>query len=164
MWSNLQQKIQSEVRDTQPCETVVVGEFPEIETGDPPVPDSVDPPAPDDGIRLQSDDSGTCRSAGQAECSAGKRVSPLARGLIFFIRIYQYAISPWLPCRCRFVPTCSCYAVEALKKRGVIAGTLLTVYRILRCQPFCRGGYDPVPEKGFGHHTAGAKNSDEETE
>ncbi|MCI5778915.1 MAG: membrane protein insertion efficiency factor YidD [Lentisphaeria bacterium] len=54
-----------------------------------------------------------------------------------------------MPCRCRFQPTCSQYAVEALRQRGLWMGCVLTVWRILRCQPFCRGGYDPVPETGF---------------
>ena len=48
---------------------------------------------------------------------------------------------------CRFTPTCSAYALEAYSKRGFIVGTILTVWRILRCNPFCAGGYDPVPEK-----------------
>lgn len=50
---------------------------------------------------------------------------------------------------CRFTPTCSAYALEAYQKRGFIVGTILTVWRILRCNPFCAGGYDPVPERGF---------------
>lgn len=50
---------------------------------------------------------------------------------------------------CRFTPTCSAYALEAYQKRGFIVGTILTVWRILRCNPFCAPGYDPVPEHGF---------------
>ena len=50
---------------------------------------------------------------------------------------------------CRFYPTCSAYALEAFQKRGFFVGMILTVWRILRCNPFCRGGYDPVPDKGF---------------
>ena len=50
---------------------------------------------------------------------------------------------------CRFTPTCSAYALEAYRKRGFIVGTILTVWRILRCNPFCAGGYDPVPEHGL---------------
>ena len=69
---------------------------------------------------------------------------------IWLIRFYQKCLSPLKrrPC-CRFVPTCSAYAVEAFQKRGFFAGMFLTVKRILRCQPFCAGGYDPVPEKGL---------------
>ena len=50
---------------------------------------------------------------------------------------------------CRFTPTCSAYALEAFQKRGFFVGLYLTVTRILRCQPFCAGGWDPVPERGF---------------
>ena len=69
--------------------------------------------------------------------------------LIFFINLYRKFISPLKPPCCRFTPTCSAYAIEALKKRGVIVGSLLAAFRILRCNPFSRGGYDPVPERGF---------------
>ena len=69
---------------------------------------------------------------------------------IRMIRFYQKYLSPLkrYP-TCRFYPTCSAYAVEAFQKRGFFVGAILTVYRILRCNPFCRGGYDPVPDKGF---------------
>ena len=69
--------------------------------------------------------------------------------LIAPIWVYQHTISPFTPAVCRFTPTCSAYAVEAYEKRGFLAGTVLTVWRVLRCNPFCTGGYDPVPERGF---------------
>lgn len=66
------------------------------------------------------------------------------------IRFYQKYLSPLKRSpTCRFYPTCSAYAIEAFEKRGFFVGMILTVYRILRCNPFCRGGYDPVPDKGF---------------
>lgn len=68
---------------------------------------------------------------------------------IALIRLYQKFISPLKPPTCRFYPTCSSYAIEAFQKRGVFVGLILTVWRILRCNPFCRGGYDPVPTRGF---------------
>lgn len=69
----------------------------------------------------------------------------MKRLLISLIHGYQKYISPALrPC-CRFTPTCSRYAVEAIEKHGAVKGTLLAVWRILRCNPFCHGGYDPVP-------------------
>ena len=67
--------------------------------------------------------------------------------LTFLIKGYHKHISPLFPQACRFYPTCSMYAVEAIERFGVIRGSLLATYRILRCNPFCRGGYDPVPEK-----------------
>ena len=72
--------------------------------------------------------------------------------LIWLIKFYRKVLSP-LKGRstCRFSPTCSAYALEALEKRGAIVGTILFVWRIFRCQPFCAGGYDPVPEKGLRH-------------
>ena len=67
--------------------------------------------------------------------------------LKFFIKLYRKFISPILPDSCRFTPSCSQYAIEAIDKFGAIRGTILASYRILRCNPFCRGGYDPVPDK-----------------
>ncbi len=61
------------------------------------------------------------------------------------IRLYQRLISPWKPRTCRFHPSCSQYALEALGRHGPIKGTLLTAWRLLRCQPFAKGGFDPVP-------------------
>jgi len=67
--------------------------------------------------------------------------------LQFFIKLYRKFLSPILPQSCRFTPSCSEYALEALEKHGAIKGTILSVYRVLRCNPFCRGGYDPVPDR-----------------
>jgi len=61
-----------------------------------------------------------------------------------FLRLYKTFLSPFLPPSCRFEPTCSDYAQEAVEKYGAIRGTWLGFKRILRCQPFCKGGYDPV--------------------
>lgn len=60
------------------------------------------------------------------------------------IRFYQVALSPLLPPACRFIPTCSQYAVQAIEKYGAARGLVLALRRILRCHPFCKGGYDPV--------------------
>lgn len=69
-------------------------------------------------------------------------IDALALGLI---RLYQRAISPLLPPACRFVPTCSVYAFEAIQRHGVWLGSWLAVRRLARCHPFCAGGFDPVP-------------------
>ncbi len=61
------------------------------------------------------------------------------------IRFYQEAVSPWTPPSCRYVPTCSQYGYEAISKHGFFKGGLLTAWRILRCNPWSLGGYDPVP-------------------
>ena len=72
----------------------------------------------------------------------GRLVSNL---LILPIRFYQVAISPHTPPACRFTPTCSQYAIEALRKHGPIKGLRLAIWRILRCNPWGGSGYDPVP-------------------
>ncbi len=69
----------------------------------------------------------------------------IRRIFILPIRFYQLCISPMLPASCRFVPTCSQYAVEAIMKHGIIRGTYLAIRRILRCHPWGGSGYDPVP-------------------
>jgi len=65
--------------------------------------------------------------------------------LIFLITLYQKLLSPWLPPTCRFTPSCSQYAKEALKKHGAFHGIFLAAKRLLKCHPFHAGGYDPVP-------------------
>ncbi len=69
----------------------------------------------------------------------------MAIPFVWLIWFYKAAISPLLPPSCRFYPSCSTYAVEALEKHGIFKGLYLTVRRIVRCNPFCDGGYDPVP-------------------
>ena len=63
------------------------------------------------------------------------------------IRLYSKAVSPALPRRCKYEPTCSSYAVEAVERFGVVRGLLLAVWRLLRCNPFSHGGFDPVRER-----------------
>ncbi len=64
--------------------------------------------------------------------------------LIEFLKFYKAVISPFLPSACRFTPSCSMYAMQAIEKYGVIHGIIMAIGRILRCQPFCKGGHDPV--------------------
>jgi hypothetical protein len=68
----------------------------------------------------------------------------LVRVLIAPIRLYQRIVSPALPRRCKYEPTCSAYAAEALRTHGPLRGMLLAAWRLLRCNPFSHGGYDPV--------------------
>jgi putative membrane protein insertion efficiency factor len=73
-----------------------------------------------------------------ANCSFPQKVA------LAVIRLYQQAVSPYFPPCCRYQPTCSAYAFEALEKYGFVRGSFLAIKRILRCHPFSRGGYDPV--------------------
>lgn len=61
------------------------------------------------------------------------------------VRAYRYVLSPWWGGQCRFVPTCSEYALQALERHGALRGTWLAARRIGRCHPWCEGGFDPVP-------------------
>ena len=67
--------------------------------------------------------------------------------LITLVRGYRLLLSPWLGSACRFEPTCSVYALQALEQHGASAGTYLTLRRLARCHPWCDGGLDPVPQK-----------------
>ena len=69
----------------------------------------------------------------------------MKRALIAFVKFYRRNISPLRPPCCRYIPTCSQYALEALEKYGALKGSWLALRRILRCHPFHKGGYDPVP-------------------
>ncbi len=70
----------------------------------------------------------------------------MKRACLSAIRFYQKNLSPLKASCCRYVPTCSEYAAQAIERFGAARGTLLAARRIARCQPFCQGGYDPVPE------------------
>lgn len=74
----------------------------------------------------------------------------MSKLLIVFVKAYRYLISPWLGSRCRFAPSCSEYAIEALAEHGAAKGTWLAMRRVGRCHPWCSGGWDPVPKKS--HH------------
>lgn len=71
----------------------------------------------------------------------------MSKVLIAAIRVYQYLISPMLGPRCKYYPSCSSYAIDALREHGVLRGTGLATWRLLRCNPFSHGGYDPVPPR-----------------
>ena len=81
--------------------------------------------------------------------------------LIYPIRFYRYAVSPMLGPSCRFHPSCSEYAKEAITKHGLVHGLFLAIKRVLRCNPFSKGGYDPVPKFVINskHKTRNTKTS-----
>ena len=81
--------------------------------------------------------------------------------MIWLVGLYRKYISPLKPPCCRFTPTCSAYAIEAFQKRGFFVGLILSVWRILRCNPFSKGGYDPVPLKGLRNRDTSKKNEED---
>lgn len=87
-----------------------------------------------------------CPVDGTPEVSPA-RPGPLAWVLLLPIRLYRKLISPLLPPSCRFYPSCSAYAVEALTRHGAIRGLLLTLWRLAKCAPWHPGGLDPVPDR-----------------
>jgi len=78
----------------------------------------------------------------------------LQRVLIALVRAYQLVLSPWMGRQCRFTPSCSHYAIQAIEMHGAGKGAWLTLRRILRCHPFHPGGHDPVPEREASEHVA----------
>ena len=75
-------------------------------------------------------------------------MTPAAHVAIGAVRCYQWTIRPVIGANCRFLPSCSDYAIEAIRGHGVGRGGALAVWRVLRCNPWCEGGYDPVPACG----------------
>ncbi len=70
--------------------------------------------------------------------------------LVGLVKGYRLLLSPWLGSSCRFEPTCSAYSLQALQQHGAAKGSYLTLYRLVRCHPWCHGGYDPVPSSQAG--------------
>lgn len=79
--------------------------------------------------------------------------------LIGLVKAYRLLLSPWLGSACRFEPTCSAYSLQALQERGAVVGTYLTLHRLVRCQPWCDGGHDPVPPAKAGRGTSGTSGT-----
>lgn len=93
--------------------------------------------------------------------SLGTAGRAAVRALIYCIQLYRHMISPLRPPTCRFLPTCSQYAVDALTEYGLIRGSWLTVLRLAKCGPWHRGGWDPIPERcGGGPDRNGDAGSD----
>jgi putative membrane protein insertion efficiency factor len=114
-------------------------------------------------------------SADAPPASAGRRALPVTpaaaprerlhiRVALAPIRLYQRVISPALPRRCKYHPTCSAYAVQAIRSYGILRGSVLAAWRLLRCNPFSHGGYDPVSSQTLFRspprsHSASASHS-----
>jgi len=86
-------------------------------------------------------------------------LNPISLIFWLLIRGYQLVISPWLPPSCRFEPSCSHYALDAVKRHGPLFGPILAVWRILRCNPFGGQGYDPVPDSLFHRRASKCRGS-----
>ncbi|MDQ6975045.1 MAG: membrane protein insertion efficiency factor YidD [Mariprofundaceae bacterium] len=76
----------------------------------------------------------------------------MKRIIVWPIRLYQYCISPFIPTRCIYIPSCSQYMLDAIHIHGILRGGLLGLRRVFRCHPLTTGGYDPVPEKHTHSH------------
>jgi hypothetical protein len=87
----------------------------------------------------------------------------MQRLLINLVRAYRFLLSPWLGSACRFEPTCSAYALQALQQHGALAGSYLTVHRLARCHPWCEGGIDTVPPQPPALFTRFTSSSSEKT-
>ena len=101
------------------------------------------------------------KAGGRKQGAVGRRVGLTSRMAIALVRFYQRFISPILPRCCRFEPTCSAYAIEAIQKKGLVRGSLKAAWRVLRCNPFGKGGYDPVepPDKETRGNLVGTEAS-----
>jgi uncharacterized protein len=88
---------------------------------------------------------------------SGRRPGSVGRALLAVLRFYQRAVSPALPPRCRFYPSCSAYAVEAIERHGAARGTWLAVRRLAKCAPWHAGGVDLVPEPAHRRHPGTAE-------
>ena len=86
-------------------------------------------------------------------------VNPVKSLVLLILRIYQYAISPLLGRNCRFYPSCSAYAKDAIETHGLLGGSFLSIKRLLRCHPWHPGGYDPVPDCSADGHDAVSEES-----
>jgi len=84
----------------------------------------------------------SCENESSASCARPARA---ARLLLLLVEAYRVALSPLLGGHCRYWPSCSAYAEEAIRRHGARRGAALAVRRVLRCHPFCAGGFDPVP-------------------
>lgn len=93
----------------------------------------------------------------------------MKKAVLFLIRLYKQGISPYLPGACKYEPTCSEYARQAVTRFGVTRGLVLALWRLVRCNPFSKGGYDPVPKRftdafsGAGKKRGGLTDDDEQS-
>lgn len=146
----MRQEISPQRSNEEPCQTPVMGVFTSTEKqnfrggapGDDSAPGNV-------GCETARSSNGigafTEKSAANRKCQSRM---PFTVMVVFLIKIYQWTVAPLLPRCCRFEPSCSHYAIEAFQRHGLFKGGVLTIWRLLRCQPWGKSGYDPVPPRG----------------
>ncbi len=105
-------------------------------------------------MRTTRRSSAATSGAGASAADGVRRPGPGARGALVLLRAYKILLSPLFAGSCRFVPSCSDYAAEAIRRHGLARGTWLAARRLARCHPFCEAGYDPVPEASPARRTA----------
>ncbi len=142
----MRKEVQQESRNQKPCTETSVGVVPDAEDKCKNCSSGDDSQAENDGVKAAGSSAADAVSVEKVRSFTGVvksfRITWIAIGAI---KIYQWTISPLLPRCCRFTPSCSQYAIEAFKLHGMFKGSVLTVWRLLRCQPFGKGGFDPVP-------------------
>lgn len=142
----MREKIQQSGGEKKSRQTAFVGVIQAVETSDMPSGTPDPHTTYEHGRSLPATGTGTTDGvAAKSRAGILRQLSP-SRLTIVAIRLYRWIVSPWLPQCCRFSPTCSRYSIIAYERHGFFVGTLLTLWRLARCQPFCRGGYEPVPE------------------
>ncbi|MFA6713970.1 MAG: membrane protein insertion efficiency factor YidD [Victivallales bacterium] len=144
----MREEIQQVSREKEPGEKAPVGIVPVVESTN--------------ITRISDYDTSTedCRTEAAGSRAAVGKTSPGSgivktvlnclnpkHAFIAAVKLYRVCVSPWFPPCCRFEPTCSAYVQDALTEHGLLKGVYLSFLRIIRCHPFCRGGYDPVPPK-----------------
>lgn len=112
------------------------------------------PPPPGGAAHLHGDDHDHEAPGAQPPEERGPR-NPVTWLILGLVRAYQLVVSPWLPRTCKYYPSCSAYAVTALRRHGAAKGTVLAGWRLLRCNPWSLGGVDHVPSRGAWKAPAG---------
>ncbi|MEI8248353.1 MAG: membrane protein insertion efficiency factor YidD [Lentisphaerota bacterium] len=144
----MRKEVQQKSRNQKSCPETSVGVVPDAEDKCKSRSSGDDSQAENDGVKAAGSSGTDAVSVKKVRSFTGVvksfRLTWIAIGAI---KIYQWTISPLLPRCCRFTPSCSQYAIEAFKLHGMLKGSALTVWRLLRCQPFGKGGFDPVPPR-----------------
>ena len=145
----MRQKILHQSSSPQPGTEVGMGEFQALETKAQTVSPGVHSASAHPAGKVCRCDVRNGKTA--EETAADQGLGRLSKAAIFLplvlIRLYQLTLSPYIGNCCRFTPSCSRYAAEAYRTHGFWRGSVLTIYRLLRCQPWCKGGFDPVPPR-----------------